>query len=210
MKDKPNLKSVKIKLVAPEWEVQAGENALNFNRFNQYLRLGNARSLTMVAKLELPEGKKLSNHISAIQNISQKYRWAERARLFEAHLQEQEIQDMINIRKERSKRLDEIAKEGESALRTIVKAYLKKYVNGKLDFDKIKPEKFIELLDRALGRLVDLGEFELKVAGEPTEIIHQKNENIGSVDLNLRINDMSHEELLKNAKELGFERNHKK
>jgi hypothetical protein len=197
---KGRTKIVRRKLVPPEWEEQPGEG-LVFLKFRFYRQLGPERTLWgAVLAQDMPE-KDRKKELGRLMNLSQRWEWRERCRLYEKFIDQQLIKDEIKIRRDMNKRLAEHAKSAEVAVMTAIKKFLEKYQKGQITFEDLSDKELFYQMCKAADKLVTVGDFERKVRGEPTDIVQTQNSNI---NINANYEDMSHDDLLKKAKEMGF------
>lgn len=190
-----------IDLVYPEWEQQPGEDNAQFAKFKVYRGLHYNQSLEATAWALGFKGKELKREICRLGNQSSLFCWRERCKKYEEYLSHLEVAADIKARKDMQRRLAEHATSAELALMTVIQKYLEKYKSRTLDFDNIPIDKLFFMVAKAVEKLTTIGEFERKVRGEPTEKIQQTNLNY-----NMNYDNLDHDELLKRAKELGFER----
>jgi hypothetical protein len=198
---KGRTKIVRRKLVAPEWEQQPGEDGACFGKFRFYRQLGPERTLWgAVLAQNLPENEQKREY-NRLMNLSQRWEWRERCRLYEKFIDQQLLKDEIKIRRDMNKRLAEHAKSAEVAVMSVIKKFLEKHNNGQINFENLSDKELFFLVSKAADKLVTVGDFERKVRGEPTDIVQTQTSNL---NINANYEEMSHEELLKKARELGF------
>lgn len=194
-------------LIYPEWDLQPNERGEDYALFTVYLRLGKNRSLAGTVRAigydPKSNWREYKKELNRIGYVCQRWEWTARRDLYEAFIVKDALDQEIKNRKEMNKRLAEHAMAAEAALMTPIKRYLEKYNSKEINFDKLTDSQLFALVARAVEKLTSIGEFERKVRGEPSEIIQQENKNI---NLNANYENLTHEELVQKAKELGFER----
>ena len=188
-------------LIYPEWGPQPGETPKSFELFRMYRDM-KKRSYAALAQLTGATGieqKKVTNQIG---NLAARWLWQLRIVKYEDFLATQAQEDELKVRKEMNKRLAVRAQAAETALMLPIQKLLNnkdKFINA---FESLSSEKQINIVMRAIEKLVQIGEFERKVQGEPNEQLQQNT----SVNVTVNYDNLSHDELKKKAKELGFER----
>jgi hypothetical protein len=141
-------KIVKRKLVPPEWEEQPGEG-LEFVKFRFYRQLGPERTIWgAVLAQDLPENER-KKELNRLMNLSQRWEWRERCRLYEKFIDQQLIKDELKIRRDMNKRLAEHAKSAEVAVMTVIKKFLEKYNNRQINFENLSDKELFFLVSKA-------------------------------------------------------------
>jgi len=158
----------KIKLIKPEWEIQPGESWPAWGSFKEYRDLGSERTMAKAAQL-------INKKLPTIVSFSVRYRWTDRIRAWERYLDEKRIIATVKAVEEMNQKAAKRASAAGDALMTVIIEYIKKYKEGKIDFERLakKPGIFLEKLFRAAEKLATVTDIERKARGEPTEITKQ-------------------------------------
>jgi hypothetical protein len=199
---KKDKNKIKI-LVYPEWELQPKESPSNFRKFAIYRDMKINRSHIAVARAIGTPSEQLKKEANRINNIATDWEWSERCKLYEKYLDKIALESNIRERKEMNKRLAKDAQAIETVIMTAVSKYLEKYRLNQINFDELSDKDFFYMITKGAEKLVGLGEFQRKLAGEPTEKI-QAEISTNNINTNLNFDNLTHEELLEKAKELGF------
>ena len=193
-----------VKLIYPEWEQQPGEDSVAYAKFKAYRGLGIDRTVDGTARALSPPNN-LMKEVNSCRKLSQRFFWPERALKYEEYLSKKEIEKDIKARRDMIKRHADHAASAELAVMSFIQKYLENVQRRQLDLTGLTNKDIYQILPNMVRALTTTAELERKVRGEPTEIIHSNNVNT-NVNLNTNCDNLSHEELLKKAKELGFER----
>lgn len=196
---------IPTELTKPEWDRQPLERGEHYTLFSEYLRLGAKRSLALLVRsLGTPE-EEFDKGMNKLHNISSNWFWQYRKDKYEAHISKAALDDDIAARKEMIRRLAKHAQATETALMIPIQEFLVKMKANPKALSEISIEELFDMVKDAATKLPAIGEFERKLRGEPTEIIRQEG-GTQNININANIENATHEELLKKAKELGFVR----
>lgn len=188
-------------LIYPEWGPQPGESPRSFELFRIYRDM-KKRSYAALAQLTGVPDSQQKKEANRIGNMAARWRWQLRVIKYEDYIANQAAEDEIKVRKEMNKRLAVRAQAAETALMLPIQKLLNNKDKFLSAFDSMTSDKQINIVMRAIEKLVQIGEFERKVQGEPSEQVQQNT----NVSVNVNYDSLSHDELKKKAKELGFER----
>lgn len=188
-------------LIYPEWGAQPEEPVKSYELFRMYRDM-KKRSYSALAQITGINDSEQTKEANRIGNLATRWQWQFRIIKYEEHLASQTTEDEIKNRKEMNKRLALRAQAAETALMIPIQKVLKNQEALNQYLDLMPADKQFMLALKAIEKLVQIGEFERKVQGEPSE----QNQQNTNVNVNLNYDSLSHEELKKKAKEAGFER----
>jgi ParB-like chromosome segregation protein Spo0J len=130
------------------WERQPGESEVQYRRFTQYQNLGRARTVKAVAA-------DLGKSASYLHNIAHRYRWRERAQLWDA---DQDRLFLERLTDERQRMVDDHLKLSRGMLSKVARRL------KTLDPDELTPAD----LNRWAATLTQI---QARVLGEPTQTV---------------------------------------
>lgn len=202
-------KSAPVVLTAPEWEIQDREPADSYHDFLEYLQMpSESRGFGGLAALrghksDSIEYKRERNRLG---NLSSKWKWQERIKKHEQYLANLYFKDVEKARREANKRHAEYAKAANVGAMSVVKQFMKNLQAGMFNLEKVKDELTqLKIFAAAVDKMIQAGEFERKVRGEPTEIIQSETKTVNEHHHTVDVKQLPKKELEKLALEAGFE-----
>ena len=171
------------KLVSPEWEAQPGESQKAFAAFSRYLRMGDNRSYLSLAimldKCKADDDEKtVYNARTAIGVMANNYRWNERVKAYDNHMNKLFIKEEVESKRRKLKRHEKLLEASEKVLTIPIQDALKRLASGELKLDHVFKDNFSSVDEKRLNLARKHAESLLKVIneqrksiGEPTEIL---------------------------------------